>query len=93
MMCCTPEDGSEATRVLERDYFGMHRFEFSGESFVEFHLSHGDWLRVLRANGFELEELIEVQPSEGASTRFPFVSPEWARRWPSEEIWIARQRG
>ena len=92
MMCCTPVDGSEAGRVLERDYFGMHRFEFVGESFVEFHLSHGDWLRVLRANGFELEELIEVQPSEGAVTRFPFVSGEWARRWPSEEIWIARRR-
>ncbi len=93
MMCCTPSTGSEATRVLERDYFGMHRFEFRGESFVEFHLSHGDWLRVLRANGFELEDLIEVQPSEGASTRFPFVSTDWARRWPSEEIWIARRRG
>ncbi len=93
MMSCTPADGAEATRVLERDYFGMHRFEFPGESFVEFHLSHGDWLRVLRANGFELEDLIEVQPSEGASTRFPFVSNEWARRWPSEEIWIARRRG
>ena len=71
MMCCTPADGSQATRVLERDYFGMHRFEFSGQSFVEFHLSHGDWLRVLRANGFELEELIEVQPSEGAVDAVP----------------------
>jgi SAM-dependent methyltransferase len=93
MMTCTPPDGAEATRVLEHDYFGMHRFEFPGESFVEFHLTHGDWVRVLGANGFYLEDLIEVQPPEGATTRYPFVTTEWARRWPSEEIWIARRRG
>jgi SAM-dependent methyltransferase len=92
MMACTPADGPEATSVLERDYFGMHRFEVPGESFVEFHLAHGDWIRVLRDNGFDVEDLIEVQPSDDASTRFRFVSAEWARRWPSEEIWIARRR-
>ena len=91
MMTCTPSDGTDAERELQRDYFGMHRFEFPGESFVEFHLSHGDWVRVLRDNGFEMEDLIEVQPSEGASTRVRFVSNEWARRWPSEEIWRARR--
>ncbi len=93
MISCTPADGGEATRALAHDYFGMHRFEFPGQSFVEFHLSHGDWIRVLRANGFELEDLIEVQPSDGASTRYRFVTNEWARRWPSEEIWIARRSG
>ena len=92
LMVCTPEDGTETTTALERDYFGMHRFEFPGDDSVEFHLSHGDWVRVLRANGFELEDLIEVQPPEDATTRYPFVSVEWARRWPSEEVWIARRR-
>jgi hypothetical protein len=30
----------------------------------------------------------------GASpTRFPYVTAEWARRWPSEEVWKARKRG
>jgi hypothetical protein len=28
----------------------------------------------------------------GATTRYPYVTPEWARRWPSEEVWIARKR-
>jgi SAM-dependent methyltransferase len=92
LMACTPEDGSETSTTLERDYFDMHRFEFPGEVSVEFHLPHGDWVRVLRANGLELEDLIEVRPREGATTRYPFVTAEWARRWPSEEIWIARRR-
>jgi SAM-dependent methyltransferase len=92
LMTCTPEDGSPTTTTLERDYFGMHRFEFPGDESVEFHLSHGDWVTLLRANGFELERLIEVRPPEGAETRYPFVTAEWARRWPSEEIWVARKR-
>ncbi len=92
LMTCTPEDGTETTLNLERDYFGMHRFEFAGDDSVEFHLTHGDWVRLLRASGFDVEDLIEVQPPEGATTRYPFVSAEWARRWPSEEIWVARRR-
>src|SRR5919204_493789 len=38
----------------------------------------------------EIEDLIEVQAPEGATTRFPYHSPEWARQWPSEEVWKAR---
>ena len=27
-----------------------------------------------------------------AAARYPFVSPEWARRWPAEEVWKVRKR-
>jgi hypothetical protein len=60
---------------------------------VEFHLSHGDWIRLLRVNGFEIEDLLELRPEEGATTPYPFVTPEWARRWPAEEVWRARKLG
>ena len=71
----------------------MHRFDWSDDDppVVEFHLGYGNWIRVLRANGFEVENLIEVRPPEGATTTYPFVTSEWARRWPSEEIWVARK--
>jgi hypothetical protein len=26
------------------------------------------------------------------TTRYPFVTLQWARQWPSEEIWKARRR-
>ena len=58
---------------------------------MEFHLTHGDWVRALRDVGFVLEDLIEVRPRAGAKPRLEFASLEWARRWPSEEIWIARK--
>lgn len=54
---------------------------------------HGEWVRLLRANDFEIEDLIEIRPPDGSSTSYPFVTLDWARRWPSEEVWKARKRG
>jgi hypothetical protein len=50
-------------------------------------------IRLLRASGFEVENLVELQAPEAATTRYPFVTPEWARQWPAEEVWIARRQG
>ncbi|HET7416994.1 MAG TPA: class I SAM-dependent methyltransferase [Solirubrobacterales bacterium] len=92
-MLCAPDDEDEpATERMIRPYFGMHRFEFPDDDAVEFHLPHGEMIALLRESGFEVEELIEVRPPEGASTRFPQISLEWARRWPVEEVWRARKR-
>src|SRR5260370_658640 len=82
-------DGPAGDRLV-RDSFGMHRFEWSDDPAIEFHLGHGDWVRLLRANGFDVEDLIEIRPPEGATTRYPFVTLEWSRRWPCEEVWKAR---
>ena len=82
-----------ATDRLLRDYFGLFRIEWPDEPpAVEFHLGYGDWIRLLRRNGFEVEDMIEVRPPEGATTRFPWVTLEWSRRWPCEEVWKARKR-
>lgn len=89
LLSCTPESGGRAGDQLVRDYFSRYRIEFPGDDAVEFHLGHGDWVRLLRANGFVLENLIETRPPPRAKPRFDFASLEWAQRWPSEEIWIA----
>jgi SAM-dependent methyltransferase len=93
LMACTPVEGAEPQDQLVRPYFSPYRVEFPQEGTVEFHLTHGHWVRLLRATGFVLENLIEVRPPAGATPRFPFVSLDWARRWPSEEIWVARKTG
>ncbi len=94
VLCAPADEDAPAGAALVRDYFGLHRIEWSSEDppSVEFHLGYGDWIRLLRRCGFDVENLIEVRPPEGATTRFPFVTSEWARRWPSEEIWVARKR-
>ena len=59
---------------------------------VEYHLAHGDWIRLLRANGFEILDLIEIQAPADAETHehYAYVTADWARKWPAEEIWRAR---
>lgn len=90
---CIPEtDGLAASDRLLRPAFGMYRIEWPGEVGIEFHLSHGDWLRLLRRSGCEVEDLIEMQAPEGGTTRYPHVTLPWARQWPSEELWKARRR-
>jgi hypothetical protein len=88
-LCMPPEDGVAATERLLRPAFGMYRVEWPGNPGVEFHLSHGDWIRLLRRSGFEVEDLIGVRPAVGAISRYPFVTVEWARKWPCEEVWKA----
>ena len=91
-MLCAPdyEDAPNGERLL-RPYFGMHRFEWSSDDSVEFHLPHGQMITLLRDNALEIQELIEVRPPDGSTTRYPWASLTWAQRWPGEEIWKARK--
>lgn len=93
-MLCSPDEADKpSTDRLLRDQFGALRFEWPDDDSVEFHLPHGEMVRLLRSSGFEIEELIEIQAPEGSTTRFKWIDPEWARRWPSEEVWKARKSG
>jgi SAM-dependent methyltransferase len=91
VLCMHEQEGIPATDQLRRPAFGLHRLEWPDEPGVEFHLSHGQWIRLLRQSGFEVEDLVEVRPGPNATTRFPFVNLEWARKWPCEEVWKARR--
>ena len=92
MLCADEDETKPPTEKLLRPAFGIYRMEWPGDSGVEFHLAHGDWIRLLRGAGFEIEDLIEIQPPPEARTRYPFVTIEWARQWPSEEIWKVKKR-
>ena len=94
MALCTPEeDGVAATDRLLRPAFGLYRLEWPEEPGVEYHLSHGDWIRLLRRSGFEIEDLIEVRPTETTTTtRYAFVTLDWAKQWPCEEVWKVCKR-
>ena len=91
---CAPDVGNVGEQLV-RPQFGMHRFDWRefDEGGIEFHLAHGDWVRLLRTNGFEILDLIELQaPPEAVTHEFyDFVPADWAKQWPSEEIWVARK--
>jgi SAM-dependent methyltransferase len=84
---CTPV-GGRAEAVLLRPQFGLRQHR-DGTS-VEFHLPHGEMLRLLRSCGFVIDDLIEIQAPEPAHRDYAEVSAAWAHQWPSEEIWKAR---
>jgi len=91
---CAPENEDEMVgERLLRDQFGMYRIQWEGATGIEYHLSHGDWISLLRANGFEVEALHELRPHDDAvdPSYYDYVTVEWARKWPAEEIWVARK--
>ena len=94
VILCVPDEPGFAGESLLRPQFGRRRYEWPGEVGVEFHMGHGEWIDVLRRNGFEVERLIEVQAPEPAVSHgyYEFVTAEWARQWPSEDIWVARKK-
>ena len=89
------EADDPAKDKLQRPMFGMHRTTWPDDTSVEFHLPHGEWIRLLREHGFEIERLVEIQaPAEAADhSKYTHVTAEWARQWPSEEVWVVRKRG
>jgi SAM-dependent methyltransferase len=93
-LCTSDSEPDEpAGTTLLRPYFGMHRTRWEDDGSVEFHLPHGEWIRLLRENGFDVERLVELQPAEGATTRHLYMATiDWARKWPCEEVWVARRR-
>ncbi len=91
VVACSPDEGPAGDRLL-RDLFGMRRVEWPDDDSVEFHLSHGEMFQALQRHGFEVLDLLELQaPEDGDPGRFDWSTLEWARRWPSEEIWVVRK--
>ncbi len=79
-----------------RPQVGMNRFDcwLADGGGIEFHPGHGDMLRLLRGNGFDILDLIEISAPPDAVDH-PFydsVPVTWAKRWPAEEIWIAEKK-
>ena len=93
VLCLPDDEDLPAEDRLLRPLFGMHRSELP-DGAVAFHLPHGEWIRLLRESGFEIDALIELQAPEDAEDHpeYDYVTADWGRKWPAEEIWKARKR-
>ena len=92
VVLCSPDEDVPAGESLMRPERGLHRLDcWDG---AEFHLAHGDWIRLLRASGLDVLDLVELYAPEGVQDPpyYAYVTADWARRWPAEEIWKARKR-
>ena len=86
-----PDASGVAQERLLRPQRELGRVEWPGGG-VEFHPGHGDWIRVLGANGFVVEALHELYAPADAETPdyYDIVTAQWARQWPVEDLWAAR---
>mgnify|MGYP000923029438 CR=1 FL=1 len=91
---CSPLDGSPCEPRLHRDYFGLHRLDWTRVAVdpggVEFNLPVSGWWRLFRETGFVVEDYLELQAPAEAADRSPSIPVAWARRWPAEQVWKVR---
>jgi len=81
----------KGTRRLLRTYDDLGRQDY-GEGTVDWVLGPGDWIRLLRGHGFEIEDLLELRPPAGATTTYAdFARGNFASNWPIEWIWKTRR--
>jgi SAM-dependent methyltransferase len=87
----SPSSGPISERLV-RSLRDIDRLQFDDDPAIEFHLSHGDWIATLARHGFSVTALHELYAPEEVedAARFDWMTPEWARRWPHEEVWVAR---
>lgn len=93
-MVCSVDDERVAERLV-LPLRGMNRLDWTSEGpSTEFHLSSSDLFQLLRRTGFDVLDFRQLYAAADAVDHpyYSYVPAEWARKWPSEEIWRARKR-
>lgn len=95
---CAPLSGEAITGTsLVRPYSELNRQDWRAADVdpggIEFNLSPSDWIALFRETGFDVEDYRELLAPESAKDERFYVTAEWARRWPSEQVWKLRKRG
>jgi SAM-dependent methyltransferase len=85
-----PTDAERAGDRLVHDYFGLHALD--DDDMTVFQLPYGEWIRLFRAHGLVVEDLIEPRPAADATSTYRDAEErDWSRRWPAESIWRLRR--
>jgi len=87
---CMALDGQ--TESLQRPQRELRKMTWQDTGETEFHAPAGELIDILGRAGFVVERLIELYASDDATTHeyYKYVTAEWAKKWPAEEIWTAR---
>jgi SAM-dependent methyltransferase len=89
-VCYDPTTDAISSRLVG-DYFALRKIA-EEDGATSYQLPYGEWIRLFRANGLVVEDLIEMRPPEDAGTTYEGYAPlDWARRYPGDHIWKARK--
>jgi SAM-dependent methyltransferase len=92
LRACYDDETNVIGTTLHHPYFDLFSNE-EADGATSYTLPYGEWVRLFRRNGLDVEDLIELRPSEGTETSYYRSQPsDWARRWPAESVWVTRRR-
>lgn len=93
LMLCAPEFEEDlASPHLLRAQRDMHTFEWLDTNNIEFHVSHGEMIKILTGAGLVIEALHELYaPADAPASFYGMADGTWASQWPMEEVWVARK--
>jgi hypothetical protein len=92
MYLCSPDVGTVG-EALQRPQFGMRRITWPDEEGVEYNLAHGDWLRLLRRNSFEVQTSSSCRRRRAPARTGPATSSPRTGRARGRPIWVAHRLG
>ena len=55
------------SETLQRPQRGLGRIDWEDDGTTEFQMGHGEWVKVLRGNGFEILDLAELYADENTT--------------------------
>lgn len=87
----SPPTGPVTDRLV-RSLREISSLQFPEDDAIEFHPTHGEWIATLARHGFTVSALHELYAPEDVQDerRWDWMTVDWARRWPVEELWVAR---
>lgn len=96
-LLCSDEAGEHPVgERLVRDYFGLRVCDWTAAikdpGGIEFNLPISEWMRLFRDSGFDVVDYLELQAPATADGQQFETPAEWAKRWPSEQVWKLRKR-
>jgi len=95
---CSPDEGNVVEQLV-RPQKGMRRFDWKDDDgtgpATDFHIGGSEMFQLLRSTGFDVVDFRELFAPDDAVDHpyYAYVPAEWAKKWPSEEIWRARKLG
>ena len=94
---CAPANGDTTDTRLHLGYPDLHQQDWRTAEIdpggIEFNLVVSRWLSLFRETGFEVDDYIELLAPDSATGQQFYVTADWAKQWPSEQVWKLRKRG
>lgn len=93
-VCLNPA-GERCEAILHRPYFGLNRLDWREAEYdpggIEFNRPISAWMSLFAQTGFVVERYQELAAPEDAKGAAFCVDAQWAKDWPSEQVWHLRK--